>query len=98
MCRCTPEIRTPFCGKVGCETPEQTNKLEQTFLDLTSPSKLEMHGLDWTNLAGIQGLLEGLAIGIEMSKGDVRWEGVVEGLRKSADGILIIRQHHKPKF
>lgn len=21
MCRCTPEIRTPWCGKPGCETP-----------------------------------------------------------------------------
>lgn len=23
MCRCTPEMRTPFCGKPGCEWPEQ---------------------------------------------------------------------------
>ncbi len=23
MCQCTPEIRTPFCGKPGCEWPEQ---------------------------------------------------------------------------
>lgn len=23
MCRCTPEIRTPFCGKPGCEFPRQ---------------------------------------------------------------------------
>lgn len=23
MCRCTPEIRTPFCGKPGCEIPPQ---------------------------------------------------------------------------
>lgn len=22
MCKCTPEIRTPFCGKPGCEWPE----------------------------------------------------------------------------
>lgn len=21
MCRCTPEMRTPFCGKPGCEWP-----------------------------------------------------------------------------
>ena len=21
MCKCTPNIRTPFCGKVGCEWP-----------------------------------------------------------------------------
>lgn len=24
MCKCTPEIRTPFCGKLGCEWPEPT--------------------------------------------------------------------------
>lgn len=23
MCKCTPEIRTPWCGKLGCETPTQ---------------------------------------------------------------------------
>lgn len=23
MCKCTPESRTPFCGKPGCEKPEQ---------------------------------------------------------------------------
>jgi len=22
MCKCTPNIRTPFCGKPGCEWPE----------------------------------------------------------------------------
>jgi nicotinamide riboside kinase len=24
MCKCTPEIRTPFCGKPGCEWPQPT--------------------------------------------------------------------------
>lgn len=24
MCKCTPEIRTPFCGKPGCEWPVQS--------------------------------------------------------------------------
>lgn len=23
MCKCTPEIKTPFCGKPGCELPPQ---------------------------------------------------------------------------
>jgi hypothetical protein len=23
MCKCTPEMRTPFCGKPGCEWPAQ---------------------------------------------------------------------------
>lgn len=27
MCKCTPEIRTPFCGKPGCEMPKQKNYL-----------------------------------------------------------------------
>lgn len=23
MCKCTPSIRTPFCGKMGCEWPKE---------------------------------------------------------------------------
>jgi hypothetical protein len=23
MCKCTPEIRTPFCGKLNCEWPDE---------------------------------------------------------------------------
>lgn len=26
MCHCTPEIRTPFCGKPGCEWPAGTEE------------------------------------------------------------------------
>src|SRR6185295_14801238 len=26
MCHCTPNIRTPFCGKPGCEWPKQKEK------------------------------------------------------------------------
>lgn len=26
MCKCTPGIRTPFCGKPGCELPEAWTK------------------------------------------------------------------------
>lgn len=26
MCFCTPEIKTPFCGKTGCEWPEEKIK------------------------------------------------------------------------
>lgn len=26
MCKCTPEIRTPFCSKPGCERPAQPSK------------------------------------------------------------------------
>lgn len=25
MCKCAPEIRTPFCGKLGCEWPKKDN-------------------------------------------------------------------------
>ena len=28
MCHCTPEIRTPWCGKPGCQMPEQKPKFE----------------------------------------------------------------------
>ena len=26
MCKCTPEIKTPFCGKPNCEWPEQVKQ------------------------------------------------------------------------
>jgi hypothetical protein len=26
MCKCTPNIRTPWCGKQGCEVPKQVSK------------------------------------------------------------------------
>lgn len=29
MCKCTPIIRTPFCGKPGCESPGQVTSKEQ---------------------------------------------------------------------
>lgn len=29
MCKCTPNIRTPFCGKLGCEWPAQKASIEQ---------------------------------------------------------------------
>lgn len=28
MCRCTPNIRTPFCGKPGCEWPPRIKQKE----------------------------------------------------------------------
>jgi hypothetical protein len=33
MCKCTPELRTPFCGKPGCEWPEQTAAPANTTAD-----------------------------------------------------------------
>ncbi len=29
MCQCTPEIRTPWCGKPGCEMPKQESPGER---------------------------------------------------------------------
>lgn len=26
MCQCTPEIRTPFCGRPGCKWPEPSEQ------------------------------------------------------------------------
>lgn len=37
MCKCTPEIRTPWCGKPGCEIPGQFD-LGKTKRQPTCPS------------------------------------------------------------
>lgn len=31
MCKCTPNVRTPFCGKPGCEEPEQERVTKPVF-------------------------------------------------------------------
>lgn len=28
MCQCTPNIRTPFCGRGNCQWPEQKEKMD----------------------------------------------------------------------
>jgi hypothetical protein len=34
MCQCTPEIRTPYCGKGSCQWPEEKSKTEATKITL----------------------------------------------------------------
>ena len=29
MCICNPKIKTPFCGKVGCEWPDEFKKKDE---------------------------------------------------------------------
>lgn len=49
MCKCTPEIRTPFCGKPGCEWPVQVKqdkiKQEKHALIKAYQSDMIKHGL-----------------------------------------------------
>jgi len=30
MCKCRPEIRTPWCGRIGCEIPGQAKEEKDT--------------------------------------------------------------------
>ncbi len=34
MCKCTPEIRTPFCGKPGCQWPHETRQVLITLVHI----------------------------------------------------------------
>lgn len=40
MCKCDPNIRTPFCGKVGCRWPKGDGKL-QTPCIISEDDKVE---------------------------------------------------------
>jgi hypothetical protein len=42
MCQCTPELKTPFCGKPGCEWPDETSSasLKQLVMHLEACVKL----------------------------------------------------------
>lgn len=48
MCKCTPNIRTPFCGKPGCEWPKQVQpdyeELYHQAMDALRGTKMQ-HGL-----------------------------------------------------
>lgn len=37
MCKCTPEIRTPFCGKLDCEWPKEPGTRETTVFICGNP-------------------------------------------------------------
>lgn len=46
MCKCNPMIRTPWCGKPGCEMPEQIKKDVETLAPQTICSvEDELHRL-----------------------------------------------------
>lgn len=41
MCKCDPSIRTPFCGKPGCEWPKQVG--EKVTRCVTCNSEKQQH-------------------------------------------------------
>ena len=51
MCKCTPNIRTPFCGKPGCKPPPQNVDSAMRHIDrmrtaLTADYERAMRKLD----------------------------------------------------
>lgn len=42
MCKCTPEIRTPYCGKLGCGWPKQDNEPKIDISKFKAHFKLEL--------------------------------------------------------
>ena len=45
MCKCTPTIRTPFCGKPGCEWPSHSHHYTQNGTIQEEPVKTEIESL-----------------------------------------------------
>ena len=42
MCKCTPSIRTPWCGKPGCEiSPVSTENIPCTKCAVVHPDKMD---------------------------------------------------------
>lgn len=65
MCKCTPNIRTPFCGKPGCEAPE---KLTSNLGAIAKKLREHARGIYNTN-AFRAGALDDLADEIESLSG-----------------------------
>ena len=57
MCKCTPEIRTPFCGKLGCECPGP-----QKVVNLASKAT---SGMTWSPAQLLREFLEAVETGKE---------------------------------
>ena len=55
MCQCNPEIKTPFCGKPGCEWPKQKPK------GPTVSAEVAAYNEAWRQLREIHGSLFDLA-------------------------------------
>lgn len=51
MCQCTPEIRTPFCGKPGCEWPEQIGEERMNTVTIYEGSDACKKCLGWKRVA-----------------------------------------------
>lgn len=48
MCKCTPNIKTPFCGKPGCERPDRGETIDVfDWFDVKSGE----HMLAWDRLS-----------------------------------------------
>lgn len=41
MCKCTPEIRTPYCGAVGCEWPKDDGVKATNLVKLEAKSDVK---------------------------------------------------------
>lgn len=58
MCKCTPGIRTPFCGKSGCEWPKQEGvkdiKIDISQFKAHFKLELDIHA----NIENMQSVLE----------------------------------------
>ena len=55
MCKCTPSVRTPFCGALGCEWP----KPEGT---RSTPSRLDDERLTGEQLAALREMSEAVVV------------------------------------
>jgi len=57
MCKCTPGIRTPFCGKLGCEWPnmqEQNNSIPVYLKNIIKRIDCLIHEENCNEIKGLQ--------------------------------------------
>ena len=48
MCQCDPRIRTPFCGRDGCEWPETYKTFAEAMIDAAKAGELtESSAREW---------------------------------------------------
>jgi hypothetical protein len=91
MCKCTPNMRTPFCGKPGCEWPQDKAKVAGTAPDATQACRSIV--ADLVDME-YRGDMQAIAAAVIDRDGDVRTLiGFGGNVRIALAGAIALMQH-----
>lgn len=58
MCKCTPNLRTPFCGKPGCQWPGEALRWFNGHIEALEKVGFVFGGYAWERIEEIRAVLK----------------------------------------